>query len=246
MSGPRRAFRQPAAQPVVESVASVESPFGPNDVGVLRPDTRRALLQLVRGPYLMRERHSKLWAALESDEALIRAGLGNLFLELVLDRDEGLAFARNLRTEEDVPKVMRSVPLTLIDTALVLFLRDKLLRTDRGRAFVGRDEIDDQLQVYGAAVRADAVGLSKRITSSVEKLKRNNILQATDEDGRFEISPVLRMVFDATQVNAVAAELRELLKSGESIVEDGESASDVTDDFAGEASDDSASEGEVR
>ena len=183
--------------------------------GLLRPDTRRVLVQLVKGPFVSRESSPNLWAALESDEKAVRVGLGNLFLELVLDRDQGLAFARN-QTGDDVPKMIRNRPLTLIDTALVLFLRERLLRSE-GRAFIGRDEIDDQLQVYGPAAGADAVGLGKRVNASVEKMKKNSVLQATNEEGRFEISPVLRMVFDAEEVSAVTVELASLVRSGEAV-----------------------------
>jgi len=197
------------------------------DAGALHDDARRALIQLVRGPYLTRERYPNLWVALESDEKAIRAGLDNLFLDLVLDRDQGLAFVRNLR-DDDAPKVIRSMPLTLIDTALVLFLRTRLLQAD-GRAFIGRDEIDEQLQVYGPVSGTDPVTMNKRVNASVDKMKKNSILQATSEDGRFEISPVLRMVFDADETAAVAAELRALVASGGVVVdeddEDGEEQS---------------------
>jgi len=230
---PKRAFLDTTPTPTeeaVESPSAQDSPFGPSDHGTLRPDTRRVLVQLVRGPYVMRERHPGLWSALEADESAVRQGLGNLFLELVLDKESGLAFARNLSTEEDVPKVIRSTPLTLIDTALLLFLRDKLLRGESARVFVGRDEIDDQLGVYGSATDTDPVGLSKKITTSVNKMKDNSVLLRTEEEGRFEVSPILRMVFDAEQVTAVAQELRQLLDTGDSIPQD----TDTEEDEEGE------------
>jgi len=64
------------------------------------------------------------------------------------------------------------------------------------------------------------VGLAKRINASVDKMKQNSVLRETEESGRFEISPVLRLVFDAAQVQAVTAELRALLASGDRLVED--------------------------
>jgi hypothetical protein len=226
-NSPRRAFRDlaviPEPPPEPEQEVPPASLFGANDAGTLRPETRRALVRLVQGPCVMRDRTSNLWTALENDERAIRQGLGDLFLELVIDREQGIAFVRNMRTDEEVPKVIRSTPLTLIDTALVLFLRERLLRAD-GRAFVGRDEIDDQLSVYGQATGTDAVGLGKRVNASVEKMKKNSVLQATDEDSRFEISPVLRMVFDADEVAAVTAEMQVLLQAGDRLVEDDEDA----------------------
>ncbi|MFT3860780.1 DUF4194 domain-containing protein [Micropruina sp.] len=181
--------------------------------GGLPESTSRALVQLLQGPYLMRERHPKLWPALLADEPVIRQRLADLFLDLVIDTDAGLAFVRNRNDlEGDLPKVIRSTPLTLIDTALVLHLRDLLLRAEasEGRVFVGRDEIDDHLGVYAAASSTDRVTFAKRVNASVEKLKKNSVLLSSAEEGRYEVSPILAMVFDADQVLAVARELRAL------------------------------------
>ena len=230
---PRRASRDLAVVPAPPSDPAqdvpAESPFGPNDAGTLRPETRQVLVKLVQGPSVQRDRNPNLWPALENDERVIRQRLGDMFLELVINREEGIAFVRNLRTDEDVPKVVRSTPLTLIDTALVLFLRERLLRAD-GRAFVGRDEIDDYLSVYGPVTGTNAVLLNKRVNASVKKMKENNVLRPTDEDGRFEISPVLRMVFDADEVAAVAAEVRALLQSGGRLVEEDDGGDETEED----------------
>ena len=160
-----------------------------------------------------RARHPRLWPSLVADEAAIRERLGDLFLELVLDREAGLAFVRNMSSpDSDLPRVIRSTPLTLVDTVIVLFLRDRLLRaaaSDR-RVFVGRDEIDDATSVYRAASGTDAVGFARRVNASVEKLKNANVLLGTGEEERYEVSPILGMVFDADEVLAVTAELRGL------------------------------------
>lgn len=216
--GPRRAY------PDVLPAPAASAPAPPDAVGALAdgdhgrlPDgTRRALVQLLRGPYVNRARHPRLWPSLIADEAAIRERLGDLFLELVLDREAGLAFVRNMTSPEaDLPRVIRSTPLTLIDTVLVLFLRDRLLRaaaSDR-RVFVGRDEIDDATSVYRTASAADAVGFARRVNASVEKLKNANVLLGTGEEERYEVSPILGMVFDADEVLAVTAELRALMEA---------------------------------
>lgn len=185
----------------------------PAPSGSLPESTSRALVQLLQGPYLMRDRHPRLWPALLADEPVVRQRLADLFLELVIDSDAGLAFVRNRSDPDgDLPKVIRSAPLTLIDTALVLHLRDLLLRAEaaEGRVFVGRDEIDDHLGVYAAASSTDRVTFAKRVNASVEKLKKNSVLLSSAEEGRYEISPILAMVFDADQVLAATRELRAL------------------------------------
>ena len=57
------------------------------DCGEMSLDARRVLVQLLAGPSLDGQRHSKLWPILIRDEAAIRSRLSELFLQLVIDRD---------------------------------------------------------------------------------------------------------------------------------------------------------------
>lgn len=205
---PRRAAEQPdefdddLREPVV-------------DHGELSPATRRVLLALIRGPYLRSSAgDGRLWAALLRDEAHVRSRLADLYLDLVLDTDAGLAFVRNLALE-DAPRVVRNHPLTLLDTALLLFLRRRLLaqQCSEVRAFVGRDEIEDQLRSYRPAGLADKKGFDDRIGAAINKMKKNSVLLATDDEERWEVSPVLALVFGADEVAAVTGELERLAAS---------------------------------
>ncbi len=185
------------------------------DHGELAPATRRVLLALIRGPYLRAASgDGRLWGALIRDEAVVRARLADVYLDLVLDVDGGLAFVRNLAVE-DAPKVVRTHPLTLLDTALLLFLRRRLLAQQGSdvRAFVGRDEIEDQLRSYRRADVTDKKGFDDRVGASINKMKKNSVLLATDDDERWEVSPVLALVFGADEVAAVTGELERLVAS---------------------------------
>src|SRR5579859_6691010 len=85
------------------------------DTGTLPLDARRALCQLLSGPSVDQGRHSQLWPAVLRYEAQLRAHLNDLFLELVLDRDAGVAFTRQADTGElETPVLLRSSPLTFI------------------------------------------------------------------------------------------------------------------------------------
>lgn len=182
------------------------------DTGTLREQSRRAVVQLLRGPYLAARRHPQLWNAVLGDEQAIRSKLADLFLDLVVDAEAEVAFVRNVVQETfDAPKVVRSAPLTFMDTALLLHLRQQLLQAGGGeRVIVGADELADQLQVYRGRDNADPALFGKRINASWTKLEKYGILARTSTEGRFEISPVLRLIFGAEEITAVQAEFARL------------------------------------
>ena len=136
----------------------------------------------------------------------------DLYLELVVDLDAGVAFVRNLDVE-DAPKVVRAHPLSVLDTVLVLFLRRTLLagQGSSTRTFVGRDDIEDQLRSFQALETTNKKGFDDRITASINKMKANSVLlSVTGSEDRWEISPVLALVFGADEVAAVTADLERL------------------------------------
>lgn len=203
----------PDAAPLEERDAG--SPARPGlwdgDGGTLREPSRRALVQLLRGPYLSAARHANLWSALLADEEEIRSRLADLFLELVADHESQVAFVRNVQAAPDAPRVMRTATLTFLDTALLLHLRQQLLHDSHGtRTIVGADEVADQLQVYRGRDNADPAGFSKRINASWTKMVKFGLLAPTSTEGRFEVSPVMRLVFGPEEIAAVRAEYRRL------------------------------------
>jgi hypothetical protein len=208
-------FSTPDIDAEAGDVTGADTGLFPGDTGTLEESTRRVLLQLLRGPYIHRERHPKLWPVVIRDEEILRSRLADLFLSLVVDTERGVAFIRNAVPAEadDIPKVTRSTPLSLIDTGLVLLLRDALLRaeTQDTRAFIDRAEIDDALSVYRPATSTDEAMFERRVSSAVERFKANSVLLSTAEPDRFEISPVLALIFDADQVATVREAIDRLL-----------------------------------
>jgi hypothetical protein len=182
------------------------------DTGVLVEQSRRAMLALIKGPYLSGANAPGLWAALLGDETSIRSRLHELFLEVTIDRVGEFAFVRNVATDEiKVPSTVRSTALTFMDTAMLLVLRQMLLAGEgEGRVIVGRDEVFEQLLVYRSADR-DETDFDKRMNSSWQNMKsRLRVIHAAGAEERAEISPVLRLIVDAEQISAIGAEYRRL------------------------------------
>ncbi len=214
-------WREPAPGALSEDAAA--GPDGAvqlfvGDTGELPLDTRRALAQLLAGPSLDGRRHSKLWLALVRDEAVIRRRLSELFLELVIDPDLQVAFLRQADVGDlDAPTLLRSAPLTFLDSVLVLYLRHCLTQADaRGeRAVVGSDEMLEHLKVYERAVNTDRAGFMRRCQNSIDKVKRHSILQKIrSSDDRFEISPTLKLLFSAEAIQALTRLYEQMAEGG--------------------------------
>ena len=163
------------------------------DSGELPLDTRRVLVQLLAGPSLDGRRHPKLWPILARDEAVIRRRLAELFLELVIDRDVQVAFTRQADTGD-------------LDSILLLHLRQRLTQADSqgDRAVVSTAEITEFLSLYERAANTDRAGFVKRVHASIEKIKKHSILQKIrSSEDRFEISPTLKLLFSAEEIQAL-------------------------------------------
>lgn len=192
----------------------------PSDAGELPWETRRVLVQLLAGPSLEARRHPKLWPVLVRDEGVVRRHLSELFLDLAMDVDQKVAFTRQADVgDADSPVLLRRSQLTFLDSVLLLYLRQCLTQADtKGeRAVVSVDEILEHLNIYQAAASTDRAGFAKRIHASIEKMKKNNMLQKirASED-RFEVSPTLKLLFSAEQIQQLAR-LFDRMASGEAI-----------------------------
>lgn len=179
------------------------------DCGELSLDTRRAFVQLLAGPAIDGHHHSKLWLILIHNEAVIRRRLSELFLELVIDRDAQVAFTRQADTGElEVPTLLRRAPLTFLDSVLVLHLRQQLTQADTEgkRAVISSQEIIEHLTLYERAENTDKAGFIKRIYAALEKTKKYNVLRKIrGSEDRFEISPTLKLLFSAEEIQALTA-----------------------------------------
>lgn len=188
------------------------------DSGELSLEARRVLVQLLAGPSLDGERHSRLWPVLLRDEHSIRSRLSELFLQLVIDRDLQVAFTRQADTGDlEVPRLLRRANLTFLDSILLLLLRQRLTQAQAHgeRAVVSVGEIIDYLGVYEQTGNTDRALFEKRAHASIEKIKKHSILRKirASED-RFEISPTLKLLFSAEEIQVLTRIYQDLKAPG--------------------------------
>lgn len=193
---------------------STDDELWPGDTGTLSLESRRALVQLLKGPMIRATKNPEIWAALTSDTETLRSRLSDVFLDLILDEDAGIAFTRKVDPGEElsVPQVLRTKSLTYIDTVVLLSLRTSLLMAEPGeRVIVDREELGEEVAGYRPVDDKDEQGFAKKVNSAINKLADIQLLSKTETDGRLEISPALRHLFDADVVSGILAEYRRYL-----------------------------------
>lgn len=186
----------------------------PGDSGQLPLDARRVLCSLLSGPSLDAERHGQLWPVLLRHETAVRSRLAELFLELVIDRDMGVAFTRQADTGElETPILLRTSPLTFLDSVLLLHLRQQLAEAEAQgrRAVVAEDTLVETLSIYEKNLSTDRAGFNKRVGNAITKMRENNVLQKLrGSEGRMEVTPALKLLFPAEDVQALSAVYRQM------------------------------------
>lgn len=181
------------------------------DNGAMPLDARLALCKLLTGPFI--DEDSPHWPAILREETLLRSRLADVFLDLILDRERRVAFTRQADTGElDTPVLLRSAPLTYIESVLLLHLREALIdaETRNERAVIDEADLLEHLELFAGA-GGDRVGAHKRISSAIDKMRKNNVLQnIRGADNRYEISPALRLLFTANDVEALGKAYQQL------------------------------------
>lgn len=223
MSSPIEDPREPVAAPgPAPDGAPRPAPSGDalfsGDTGELPMDTRRVLVHLLLGPALDAQRQTKLWPVLLRDERVLRSRLHELFLELVVDHEQRVAFTRQVVDESaDAPVLLRKAALTFVQSALVLFLRQQLTQADaRGeRAVVSHEEMREHLRVFEQDKNVDKAKFERQANNAVEKAAQLNLIRRLrGEEARYEVSPALKLLFPAEEIHALTETYLRLARRG--------------------------------
>lgn len=205
------------------------------DTGTLPIDTRRVLVQLLLGPSVDARRQSKLWPVLLRDEAVVRSRMHDLFLEVVIDHEQKVAFTRQVVSEDlDAPILLRKASLTFLETALLLFLRQRLTQADAQgeRAVVSREEMQEHLAVFEKESNPDHAKFGRQVINAVDKVKKLSLLQSIRGSGeRYEVSPTLKLLFSAEEIQELTRTYATVTaSSGEGSADGGNDDAPLSDD----------------
>lgn len=229
---------QDALETEISALTTPNAALFEGDQGLLPVDTRRVLVQLLSGPSVDGRRHTHLWSVLIRDEDTLRSRLHDLFLELIVDRDQQVAFTRQAFPEDVESSILlRRKPLNFLESVLLLYLRQRLTQAGAQgeRAVLSAQEMREHLKAFERSSNVDRARFEKHVENAIEKAKSSNLLaKMKGGEERYEVSPTLKLLFSAEDIEALTSVYRKLsdasrAQSPES-VESGESEGEEQDE----------------
>lgn len=178
------------------------------DEGNLPLARRQCLVLLLKQHMLTAERHPREWATLLSDSRTIKASLNDLFLDLVLDRERGVAYKVQVRSDVAgrFPPLLRDTSYSREETILLIYLRTRY-RSERSsgleRIYVDRQECLDNVAGFRPASATNVTGDTTKASNAVDSLKGAGVLMKTPVEDRFEVSPVIEALLPLDKLHAL-------------------------------------------
>ncbi len=207
-------------------------------------DARRVLAHLMRQGSVMASQKPKLFEQLCRYELAIRKHLSEVYLQLVLDQKSGVAFVASTTSEHvgnvedgeledevsDSDESATLIPkrtLSLFDTLILLVLRKHY--QDRESAGEQKITIDiERLESYLTPflpITDHASKDRKKLLVRVKEMVKRKVLSTIrGEENRYEITPIIRYVVNASFLETMLAEYTALAQ--EQLNETGRAGSD--------------------
>ena len=186
-------------------------------------EARRVLVYLMRQGTILAAENLKLFDLLCRYEAAIRQHLSEVYIQLILDEKQGVAYIINmencgddnddLASSDDFPTLIRKRTLTLYDTLVLLILR----KYYQERETVGEQKIIIDLERIQASLIPFIPMTNhdtkdrKKLSGTLDKLSEKKILSVIrGEEGRYEITPIIRYVVNAEFLQGLLTEYEQL------------------------------------
>lgn len=185
------------------------------DEGGLELDQRRALVVVLKQRFITGRTHPREWRALTRNPRPIRARLNDLFLDLHLDAERGVAYKRQVSPEgggRPFPTLLYDAPWGREDTILLVYLRSRF-RSEQAagaeKVFVDREDMLEFIEQHRPAHATDQAGDAKRAAKAIEALYRAGLLIGPSTADRFEVSNAIEVLLSMEKLTELLAWLRQ-------------------------------------
>lgn len=214
---------EPASDfPAGETPHSGTTAFWMNDTHTGMAPYIGAAVGLLQGPLYAEDKH---WSTLIDYEMEVRQYFRKIGLELIVEREEGYAFLRQIELEETdeehIPRLVRRVPLSFEVTLLLVLLRE----------WLEEFEVDGQgaeLTISGQAIKeriglllegdTNQLRLQKNLEKYIRQVRELGFLHQVEEgrqldESRFVVKRILKARITADQLTEIRERMREYLRS---------------------------------
>ena len=203
----------------IDTVSMEEDPaeLFPGDSGTLDADVRRVLVRLLQRRFLLAEKNRQQWRTLLDNQQVIESRLHDLFVHLVVDHQRGIAYKRQVRSDElDVPVLLRDEAYTRAETLVLVHLRTVFQR-ERGAgetsARVDVEEIEQTALTYFDPDDTNVAARQREIRAAVLRLAKEGVIEEESE-GRYRVTPLVEVVLSNERLSELSAWLREQVRTG--------------------------------
>lgn len=204
----------------------------------LPEEARRVLTRILSQRFITRTRaHDDEWAALLAWRPEITDRLADLYFQLHIDPEAGVAFKRHTR-EEGAPRSLlrQERPLSRDASFLLLMLRQEaeLSDPDDDRRVVSRTQFEEFLRAYREDEGQDEARFAARVTSAAKELDEFGLIHPDkDADYLYLVSPALVPLVGLEEIEGLRAAYERGLRAAEP-----DSLATVAATHAGQAAED--------
>jgi len=182
------------------------------DQGQLAAEVRRALVVILKRRYVSAERDPDVWRILVENRTALETRLNDMFLQLAVDRDYGVAYKRQAVPDGGgtFPTLLHNAAYSREQTILMVHLRGVFrsgLSDGAEVVFVDSQELIDEVATYLPEGTTNKVDADRAAQRAVEALCKSDILLQTPESGRYRISPIIEVLLPVGRLQELAESL---------------------------------------
>jgi hypothetical protein len=182
------------------------------DLGQLAVEVRRALVTILKKRYVSAERDPDVWRILMENRTALETRLNDMFLQLAVDRDYGVAYKRQAMPDGGgaFPTLLHNAAYSREQTILMVHLRGVFrsgLSDGAEAVFVDSHELVDEVANYLPEGTTNKVDADRAAQRAIEALYKSDILLQTPEPGRYRISPIIEVLLPVGRLQELAESL---------------------------------------
>jgi hypothetical protein len=205
-----------------EAVDNLDGP-GPlfeGDQGLLAAEVRRTLVSVLKKRYISADRNPVDWRVLVQNRYVLESRLNELFIQLVVDTDRGVAYKRHAHPDEGTqpfPTVLHDQSYSREETVLLVHLR-MLLRgrqLDDPAVFVDRAELMAEVANYRPTESTNQVRDEKAARASIDSLTRLDLLIDTGDGERYQVAPIVEVLMSLDRLTELSGWLQSQTSDGQ-------------------------------